>query len=119
MGPTCLSTSTEVSSIFRLGSSMRAWRSAWSSNATARPRCVRSCGDAADTLITAPSGHRLPVRIASPPSGASGTPSGRMTSSFQQRASRTLSTSDRPFTVGASACSSGSSSFSTTGSPPA
>ena len=43
-GPTCLSTSTEFSSIATLSSSMRRWRSVWSSKTTARTRCVRRCG---------------------------------------------------------------------------
>ena len=118
-GPACFSTSTDVSSIATPGSSMRRCRSAWSSNTTARPRWVRSWGDAADTLMTAPPGQRLPCRMARPPSAASGTPSGRMTSSFQLRASPTLSASERPFTVGAAPSSSGSSARSTTGRPPA
>ena len=82
LGPTRFRTSTLVSSTGRLGSSMRAWRSAWSSKTTARPRWVRRCADAADCLSTAPSGQRLPVRITVPPSGAIGRSSGRITSSL-------------------------------------
>ena len=44
-GPTRLSTSTDVSSTSRSGSSMRACRSASFSNTTARPRCVSARAD--------------------------------------------------------------------------
>ena len=81
-GPTRLSTSTHVSSTSRLGSSMRACRSAWSSNTTARPRWVSRCGEAADCLSTAPFGQRLPVRIAVPPSLRIGIASERITSAL-------------------------------------
>ena len=53
------------------------------------------------------------------PVGAIGIASGRMTSSLWHVAAPTLSAIDRPLTVIASPCSSGSSWRSTTGSPPA
>ena len=70
---------------------MRRSRSRWSSKTTARPRWVRRCGEAADCLSTAPPGQRLPVRMTVPPSGWSGSESGRMTSVSWQGASATFS----------------------------
>ena len=58
--------SRSVSSMSSASSSMRAWKSSMSSNTTARPRCCIRCGDAADGLITAPSGARLPRSTAMP-----------------------------------------------------
>ena len=50
-----------------------------SSNTTARPRCFSSSGVAADGLITAPSGARLPRSTAMPPCGLNGFASGVIT----------------------------------------
>src|SRR3954467_11609015 len=58
-----------------------------SSNTTARPVCFISSGEAADGLITAPSGARLPRRIAIPECGFNGSSKLVMTSWFQQGAS--------------------------------
>src|SRR5207245_1191033 len=82
-------------------------------------RLGRDVEDHGAVPSTAPSGHRFPERMTVPPSGESGIPSGRMTSSFQHLASRALSAMDLPFTVGASPWSSGRSSLRTAGRPPA
>ena len=68
-GPAFWSTITSSGSISRSGSSTRAERSASELKTTARPRCWSLSGEAADCLITAPLGARLPRRIARPPSG--------------------------------------------------
>ena len=64
---------------------MRALYCSMVSNTMARPRCLISCGEAADGLRTAPSGARLPRSTAMPPLAASGLSIGRMTSVFQLR----------------------------------
>ena len=53
-------------------SSMRVCRSSIDSNTTARPVCCSSSGDAADGLMTAPSGARLPRSTAMPASRLNG-----------------------------------------------
>ena len=59
---------------------MRAARSATESNTTARPVCCSSAGDAAECLITAPRGQRLPYSTAIAPCALIGRSSGRITS---------------------------------------
>src|SRR5881392_1329074 len=54
------------------GSSMRRWKSSMLSNTTARARCVMSFGVAAEGLMMAPSGHRLPRSTAMPASFLNG-----------------------------------------------
>ena len=51
------------------------------SNTTARPRCFISFGEAAEGLITAPSGERFPVRMAIPAADFSGLSTLRITRS--------------------------------------
>src|SRR4026207_1120045 len=53
-------------------SSMRLWKSSMFSNTTARPRCCMSLGVAAEGLMIAPSGHRVPRRTAVPACGLEG-----------------------------------------------
>src|SRR5437879_13270466 len=48
------------------GSSMRLWKSSMFSNTTARPLCFMSLGVAAEGLMMAPSGQRLPRSTAMP-----------------------------------------------------
>ena len=62
-----------------------------SSNTTARPRCFIRCGLAAEGFSTAPFGARFPFSTAIPPDRLSAFSTGRITSSFQLRASRTCS----------------------------
>lgn len=77
--------------------------------------------DLADGLITAPRGARLPRSTAMPPWGVSALSTGRITSSFQFRASLTSSQSVSPETVSALPSSRPSSQrrLITTGRPPA
>jgi len=70
-------------------------------------------------LITAPSGARLPYRIAIPPSGASGRSSGRRVSASSQAADAATSASDTPQAVGRERSSSADRICSTAGTPPA
>jgi hypothetical protein len=93
--------------------------SSLSSNTTARPVCLSSAGVAADGLITAPSGLRLPRSTAMPAWGLNGSSNAWMTSRFQFGASLQLSHSVLPLTVSASRFSSGPSSRITAGRPPA
>ncbi len=98
---------------------MRALKSSIVSNTTARPRCVSSDAVAADGLITAPLGARLPRSTAMPACGLSGASSGRMTSRFQHGASAVIAPIDVPLTVSASRWISSPSSRTTAGTPPA
>ena len=84
-GPAFCSTSTLSAVTSRSGSSIRAARSAREEKTTAGPRWRSRWGEAATCLITAPSGHRLPRRMASPPSGSSGAPAAATTSRSRSR----------------------------------
>jgi predicted metal-dependent enzyme (double-stranded beta helix superfamily) len=68
-GPMFFSTSTSSAVTSRSSSSMRVARSSTFSNTTARPSCSISAGEAADCLMMAPPGARLPRRKAMPPCG--------------------------------------------------
>ena len=63
-GPPFCRTSTSSGSISSAGSSMVSCSSATLRNTTARPSCWSSDSVAAETFRTAPSGHRLPRRMA-------------------------------------------------------
>ncbi len=89
------------------------------SNTTALPRCRISAGEAADGLMMAPRGARLPFRTAMPPSSLNGAASGWITSGLKFSASATLSATLAPVTVNAALCSLPSSSRMMTGRPPA
>ena len=120
-GPAFWSTRTLAGVTGSAGSSIRAARSARSRNTQAGPRWRRRAGVAADTLSTAPSGARLPRRMARPPSALNGR-SRVVTTSCQAPGAVTSSSSApsvRPVTVGASRWSSGASAFITAGMPPA
>ncbi|MNC90649.1 hypothetical protein D3C83_67730 [compost metagenome] len=97
------------------------WKSSIDSNTTARPRCFMSAGVAAEGLMIAPSGARLPRSTRMPVFSLKGFLKGKMTSRFQQGASLTFSQIDLPFTVKAFLWRSlfSPSSRSTTGRPPA
>ena len=121
LGPQCFSTMMQLLSMSRL-SSLTAWCiPSTDSKTTARPVCFISSGEAAEGLITAPSGQMLPRRIAMPESGLNGVSKGVITSWFQQAASLTFSQMGLPLAVSASLCSSPRSPSvrSTTGRPPA
>ena len=98
-GPALRSTSTLSASTSRWGSSMRADSSAWSSNTSARPLCLSSAGEAAEGLITAPSGARLPVNTARVLPSPMGLSMSRMMSSSRQRASVMFCPMVLPLTV--------------------
>src|SRR3982751_5358282 len=68
----------------RSGSSIFALNSSMVSNTTALPRCLSSLGVAADGLITAPSGARLPRNMAMPALALNGWANCLMTSRFLQ-----------------------------------
>ena len=76
-------------------------------------------GTTADFFTTEPRGARLPYRIASPPSGATGLSSGRINSRSAHPASLICAFIVLPDTVSASVRRSGSSDFITAGMPPA
>ena len=80
MGPPERITRTSSDVTSRLGSSMRASKSSWSSKTMARPSCVKSDSDAAVGFMSAPVGARVPVRTARPPSGFIGSSMLRMMS---------------------------------------
>ena len=81
----------QFSSMSRLSSSIFALKSSMVSNTTARPRCLSSLGVAADGLMTAPSGARLPRRTAMPAFALNGSSNALMTSRFQHGASAMFS----------------------------
>src|SRR3989441_7547053 len=76
----------QFSSMSSLGSSMRRWKSSMFSNTTARARCVTSFGVAAEGLMMAPSGQRLPRSTAMPASFLNGDLKPWITSRFQHGA---------------------------------
>ncbi len=100
---------------------MRLWKSSMFSNTTARPRCFISLGVAAEGLMMAPSGHRLPRSTAIPEFFLNGFLNGKITSRFQQGALLLFSQRLLPFTVSASLWRRpfAPSSLITAGSPPA
>ncbi len=132
-GPAFCSTSTESSETSSAGLSIRAARSLLELKTTAWPRCRSRCRDTADCLITAPSGARLPRRIAMPPCCCSGCSSEKTMRSgplhplplaaLSPRPGTPASCSPmvRPLMVGSDRCSSPprASSFMTAGTPPA
>ena len=71
MGPADRMTRMSFGLTSSSGWSMRLDKSAGLSNTTARPLCLSRCFDAADTLMTAPSGASDPRKIVIPPSGYS------------------------------------------------
>ena len=91
------------------------------SKTTARPLCFMSFGVAADGLMIAPSGQRLPRSTAMPVSRLKGFPKGMITSGLSLRAARLFSQIDLPLAVSASLWMRPRSPSSriTTGSPPA
>src|SRR2546427_669913 len=74
------------------------------SNTTARPRCLISLGVAAEGLMIAPSGHRLPRSTAMPEFFLKGFLKGKITARFQHGALLLFSQRLFPFPVSASAC---------------
>ena len=92
-----------------------------SSNTTALPLCFMSFGVAAEGLMMAPPGQRLPRRTAIPVSRLKGFFIGMITSGPSLRASLLFSQIDRPLAVSAPLLSSPASPSSriTTGRPPA
>ena len=104
----------------RSGRSMRAARSSSESKTTARPVWRRRCGEAAECLMTAERGARLPWRMAMAPSFLSGAARVRMTSWLgTSSASAMISARVKPEMVGAEVSRSGLSSRSRAGRPPA
>ena len=79
IGPALRSTITVCGVTSSSGSSMRFSRSSSESNTSAGPSCWNSSGVAEASLIAAPPGARLPVRIAIASLFTSGLSSGRMT----------------------------------------
>jgi len=100
---------------------MRLWKSSMFSNTTARPLCFISLGVAAEGLMIAPSGQRLPRSTAIPEFFLKGFLCWKITSRFQQGAFLLFSQRLLPFTVSASLCRRlfAPSSRITAGSPPA
>src|SRR5216683_2146850 len=76
----------QFSSMSSLGSSMRRWKSSMFSNTTARARWCMSLGVAAEGLMMAPSGQRLPRSTAMPASFLNGDFKLWITSRFQHAA---------------------------------
>ena len=66
LGPQFFSTMTLSASMASFGSSMRVWKSSMFSKTTALPLCFISLGVAAEGLMIAPSGQRLPRSTAIP-----------------------------------------------------
>ncbi len=81
---------------------MRALKSSMLSKTTARPRCFSRRGVAAEGLITAPVGARLPRSTAMPACSRMGLARSRITSRFQHGASAVFSPMVLPLTVSAS-----------------
>src|SRR5450756_872446 len=79
-GPALRSTSTSSALTSRSGLSTRSVMSSTDSNTTARPVCCSSFGLAAECLMTAPRGARLPCSTAIAPSGLIGSLRGRIAS---------------------------------------
>ncbi|MNC85411.1 hypothetical protein D3C83_10080 [compost metagenome] len=100
---------------------MRLWKSSMFSNTTARPRCFMSFGVAAEGLMIAPPGHRLPRSTAMPVFFLNGLLNGVMTSVLWHGASFTFSQMVLPLTVKAflSKRLFSPSSRNTAGNPPA
>src|ERR1700721_1032404 len=81
--------STVSSSTSRSGSAATWWYDSGESKTRARPRCLSRCGEAADCLMTAPSGARLPRSTAVPvPAGWTGWCRGMRTAGVQQAPER-------------------------------
>ena len=89
-----------------------------SSNTTAGPRCLSSASVAALTLMIAPSGASVPRSPTIAPVARNGRLRVAITSPSGSGASRKPSNNVPPLTVGAST-SSGASSRSSAGTPPA
>ena len=120
-GPALRSTSTCSGPTGRSGSSIRSATSAGESNTTAGPSCSQSSELAAALLMIAPSGASDPRSTVSDPALPSGSSSVRITDCHAPggATSASRSRSVRPSTSIGSRCNSGSSAFSTAGSPPA
>src|SRR3977135_782430 len=95
----------QFSSMSSLGSSMRRWKSSMLSNTTARARCCISFGVAAEGLMMAPSGQRLPRSTAMPASFLNGDFKLWITSRFQHGASLLFSQTVLPLPGSGSRCS--------------